>query len=290
MKRETWQQHAQIINDALYYMYHYLDSDITLEQLAKASAVTPHHFHRIFKEQLQESFYHKLQSIRLQKAANLLITNHFSSISEIANLCGYASHSSFIRVFKERFTLTPSAWRKGGYKEYSHINISHSPYLNMQCDFSHLEPRIEKSEAIQIGYLRHKGYKRSIKEIWQKLHAYCLEADMSLPRQIGIHHDNPSIVPLDECAYVAGIELDEHSPLNKKLSTFTIPKSLCAVFYYKGEYGEVLNLIRHIYHAWLPKSGYEAKTLPPYVIYHKNHFLDPEEVFELDFYLPIKVI
>ena len=58
----------------------------------------------------------------------------------------------------------------------------------------------------------------------------------------------------------------------------------------QGRYGEVPNLIRHIYHTWLPGSGYEAKTLPPYIIYHKNHFLSSDERFDLDFYLPVTVV
>lgn len=46
----------------------------------------------------------------------------------------------------------------------------------------------------------------------------------------------------------------------------------------------------YIYNEWLPNSGYEAKTTPSYSIYKKNHFVDNNEFFELDFYLPIKVI
>ena len=47
--------------------------------------------------------YESIKSIRLQKASSLLLTNKYSTISEVANLCGYSSHSSFIKAFRGRF-------------------------------------------------------------------------------------------------------------------------------------------------------------------------------------------
>lgn len=291
MTKETRRTHARIVDDALYYMYRYLDTDITLDQLARQSSVSPHHFHRVFEEQMSETFYHVLRSIRLQKAANLLITNRHSTISEITRSCGYASHSAFIRAFKQRFKVTPTSWRNGHHREFSLQNINASPYRK-EIDPSLIiqEPRIEKSQDITVGYLRHKGYNRSIKKTWSLIRAYCLENEMRLPKQIGIHHDNPSIVELDACSYVAAIEISVESVLAEKLSILKVPGSLCAIFHLEGEYGEVLGLIRTIYHIWLPSSGYETKTLPPYAVYHKNHFLRDDEKFVIDFYLPIQTI
>ena len=37
-----------------------------------------------------------IKSIRLQKASNLLLTNIHSTISQIANQCGYSSQTSFL--------------------------------------------------------------------------------------------------------------------------------------------------------------------------------------------------
>lgn len=59
-----------------------------------------------------------ITSIRLQKAANLLIVNKYSTISEIANACGFNSHSSFIKAFKKKFNYTPKEWKKDGYKSF----------------------------------------------------------------------------------------------------------------------------------------------------------------------------
>jgi len=291
MKTETRQHHAQIVNDALYYIYRHIDTPITLELLAEQNHTSIYHFHRIFKEQTGRNFYDTLQSIRLQKAANLLIANRGVKVSQIAQQCGYSTHTAFIRAFAQRYGVTPTRWRQGYYREFSKKNIRLSDNTpRIASDFSGLKPTILKTAAIPVAYMRHRGYNRSIREVWQRLYAFAIEQGLENAVQIGLHHDNPSITPLNDCAYVAAIQVAPGFKPSGSVSTFVIPPSLCARFSVQGRYGEVPNLIRHIYHTWLPGSGYEAKTLPPYVIYHKNHFLSSDERFELDFYLPITVV
>jgi len=272
-------------------MYAHIDSPITLETIAQQHEMSIYHFHRVFKEQTGRNFYDTLQSIRLQKAANLLIVNHGMPVSHIAGACGYGSHSAFIRAFSVRFGVTPTKWRRGYFKEFSRKNIEVSKYASrILSDFTGLEPRIEKTRNVTLAYLRHRGYGKTIRPVWRRLYAYALEHDLETARMIGIHHDNPAITPLGDCAYVAAIEVPEHFVPEGSISTFTLPSSLCAVFRVNGVYGEVLDLIRYIYQEWLPPSGFEAKTLPPYAVYYENHFLNGEERFDLDFFLPVSVI
>ena len=75
---------------------------------------------------------------------------------------------------------------------------------------------------------------------------------------------------------------------SKPLTSYLeIEESLCAVFHYEGVYGDATKLMVYIYNFWLPNSGYEAKTLPPYVIYHKNHFVEADGKFDIEFRIPI---
>ena len=94
----------------------------------------------------------------------------------------------------------------------------------------------------------------------------------------------------NECQYVAAFEVDSTFISTNSISKLEIEESLCAVFHYEGVYGDVVRLMVYIYNFWLPHSGYEAKTMPAYAIYHKNHFLDENESFSLDFYVPILVV
>lgn len=294
MKKETKNQRADIVNSVLYRIYSNIDTQLTAEELAATEGISVHHLHRIWREETGKNLYETIKSIRLQKASSLLTTNKYANISEIASMCGYGSQTSFIKAFGSRFETTPGEWRRGASLAYSEKILASSPSASASDrDFAGLVPQIRKSEKIRAAYVRHKGYGISIKNSWNKLYAWALQEGISEnARQIGLHHDNPTITPLSECAYVAAIEIGDDVRPHGQIAFFELPPSLCAVFKIKGKYGDVLKFMRYVYHIWLPNSGFEAKTMPSYAIYQKNHFLDMDGSgeFELEFYLPISVV
>lgn len=289
MKKDTIQQHTKIANDMIYYIYKYIDTDISLDDLSRELHVSKFHMHRIFKNEFGRNVYETIRSIRLQKAASLLLTNKNSTITQIAKMCGYSSQTSFTKVFKEKFLMTPKEWRNNGYISYiKNILKRSSSAAKSTADFSSLKPTIVKMPEMQVYYMRHQGYDRSIKETWQKLQTWILSNELCNVTQIGLHHDNPTIIPLNECQYIAGIVLDE-KPENPTLPTLNIPQGVYAKFDFSGEYGDVLRFMNWVYFDWLIQSGYETTTNPSYAIYHKNHFLSEDEKFELSYYIPIKL-
>jgi len=288
MKKDTKHDRAQSVNKSLSYIYKHIDTNITLDELARLNSVSKYHFHRIFKEETGENLFERISAIRLQKAANLLITNRYSTISEIAQLCGYSSHSSFIKAFKKRFTYTPTQWKKGEYINYSKKNLTLDEQIN--DDFFSIEPQIKVAVKRVCAYIRHKGYDISVTQTWERLMAYAYEKKLDSTIQIGVFHDNPIITPYQDCHYMAALEVDSTFTTTNSISKLEIEESLCAVFHYEGVYGDVTKLMVYIYNFWLPNSGYEAKTLPAYAIYHKNHFLEENDRFSLDFYVPIQVV
>jgi AraC family transcriptional regulator len=291
MKKSTQLEHSILANNLMYYIYKNIDTNINIDELARDFNISKFHLHRVFKEQIGSNIYESIKSIRLQKASNLLITNFGSTISEIANLCGYSSQSSFIRAFKSRFKMTPKEWRRGGYKLYSNSILKSSQYASKSlAKFDDLEPKIVKANSQLAYYIRHKGYNKNIKKIWQKLEAWIYTNEIKNYKQIGIYHDNPIITPLDKCYYIASVVIDDNKVLeNTTLPYFKIPKGLYATFEVSGEYGDILKLIQWVYHIWLPQSGYETTTNPSYTIMHKNHFLEDNEKFRVTYYLPINL-
>ncbi len=293
MKKETKNKHSQLANNLMFYIYEYIETNINIDELSLEFGVSKFHFHRIFKEQMGMNIYEVIKSIRLQKASNLLITNKFSTITQIANMCGYHSQSSFIRAFKNRFNQTPTIWRHGGYKDYSDeiLNTLQSPFL-LNTDFSYLEPKIIKTEPKRLYYIRQKGYnKKSTIQTWQKLMTWVYSNNIENYEQIGIYHDNPIITPLEDCFYVASISLGlDKDVVKTALSYFEIPSDVCASFYVECEYEDILRLIQWVYHEWLPNSGFETTPNPSYVILEKNHFLDKTEHFKFIYNIPIRYI
>ena len=290
MKKSTLNKRTKIANDILYYIYTHIDTDINIDNLSLDLNISKFHMHRIFKEAFGKNIYENIKNIRLQKASNLLITNKHSTISEIANQCGYSSQSSFIRVFKQRFSMTPKEWKKDGYKEFSHNIIAQSPKaLLSTANFDEIEPDIVEMATMSSYYIRHSGYDIGIKKTWQKLHTWVLNNKIKNYQQIALYHDNPAITPLESCQYIACIvPKNDEVITSDKLPKFTISEGTYAKFDLSGKYGDVLKFIRWVYHGWLPESGYETTTKPSYVIYHQNHFLSVDKQFELSFYVSIQ--
>ena len=292
MKKSTYEKRAKIANDVMNYIYKYIDTNINIDELSLELNISKFHLHRIFKEEFGKNIYESIKAIRLEKAANLLITNKYSTITDISKMTGYSSQTSFLRAFKERFLMTPKEWKNGGYKEYSNKIVEKISTNNETIDFSKIEPSIVKMPEIKGYYIRHKGYDRTIKKTWQKLQTWIYTNDIKEYKQMALHHDNPIITPLEECQYIAIVVLENEEEQLKDLSlpTLIVPKGIYAKFSLTGKYGDVIKLIQWVYHTWLIQSGYETTTNPSYTMYHKNHFLVEEDEFILDFYLPIKYV
>ena len=290
MKKETRQRRVQIANDIMYYIYTHIDTNIDVDELSHDLNISKFHMHRIFKEVFGRNIYESIKSIRLQKASNLLLTNKYSTITDVANMCGYSSHTSFIRVFKERFGMTPKAWKNGGYKEYSHHILEQSPRAMLStAHFENLEPSIVKMPEFKSYYIRHRGYNAQIKQTWQKLQTWVFNNNLTNFQFIALFHDNPTLTPLDECEYVACVVTDEKELVkSERLPKFIISKGVYAKFDLSGKYGDILKFIHWVYHEWLPNSQYETTTKPSYAVYKKNNYLRDDNEFEMSFYMSIK--
>ena len=290
MKNETLNKRTKIANDILYYIYTHIDTDINIDELSHDLKVSKFHMHRIFKDAFGKNIYENIKNIRLQKASNLLITNTHSTISDIANQCGYSSQSSFIRVFKQRFHMTPKEWKNGKYKDFSQEIISQSPKaLLSTANFDTIEPTIVEMPTMSAYYIRHSGYDLGIKKTWQQLYTWVLNNKLHNYQQIALYHDNPTITPLLSCQYISCIvPSDTEYIQSDKLPLFTISEGTYAKFDLSGTYGDPLKFMRWVYHEWFPQSGFETTTKPSYAIYHKNHFLNSDGKFDMSFYVSIK--
>jgi len=250
MKRDTLERHTQIANDVMYYIYTHIETHIDIEELSHDMRVSKFHLQRLFKEVFGKNIHESIQSIRLQKAANLLLTNKYSTISEIANNCGYSSHSSFIKAFAKRFGMTPKLWREGGYKSYSNLILHQSQSaMESSADFSHLTPEIVKMPLFESYYIRNQGYNVNIKETWQKLQTWILSNNIQNYTQIALLHDNPAITPLSECQYISCMVLPKDTKVaSSRLPTFNISDGVYAKFALQGNHGHMLRFIHSVYH------------------------------------------
>lgn len=279
MKKDTVRRHKKIANDIMHYIYKHIDTDINLDELSINMDISKFHMHRIFKEEFEQNIYEAIKSIRLTKASTLLLTNKNSTITSVAKMCGYTSHGAFIRVFKNRFNMTPKEWKKGGYKTLVKFEKS--------FEYESVNPEIIKNSSKEVLYIRHKGYDKSIKNIWEKLIIWLYQNDIQDYTFIGYYHDIPAITSLKECKYTAGVIVNEKVK-NTTFPTLIMPKIVYAKFKFKGFHKEFLDFINWIHFYWLVKSGYETTPEPSFCIYKNNSFLK-NDIFEADYYVSVYV-
>lgn len=97
----------------------YLDSAVSLPDLAKRTQCTPNHLSQIINERLQKTLPELLADYRIAEAKKLLSDPDSASetIESIAVAVGYNSKSTFNKVFKKITGQTPSQFRLNAAKK-----------------------------------------------------------------------------------------------------------------------------------------------------------------------------
>lgn len=287
------EQQASRINDVIHEIHRDISKPLSAKYLAKIASYSEHHFHRVFKKLVGESVNVYIRRTRLEHAANQLMLDSHSSVLEIAEKCGFVSLSSFSKVFKNYFNSTPGQWRVSNYQEHSSHYLRDPEiaagakrvkrWVIPEAEITMLDPQL-------VAYIRHRGYGRSIKQVWQRLTAWGAdECDMANTTQVGLYHSNPAWTPLDQCQYVACLTIKKPILRRGAVSSLVIPGGLHAVFHMQGEYGELLPFIGKILEQWFPESGYKHQTTPAFVKYKKNQFLAADDKFDVRLCFPISL-
>lgn len=90
----------------------YLDSEITLDELASALGVSAKTLSVTLNHHFQMNFYEFINRYRIEEAKQLLSNNQSMTITEIYYQVGFNSKSVFYTFFKKCEGMTPSAYRK----------------------------------------------------------------------------------------------------------------------------------------------------------------------------------
>ena len=98
------------IHEALEYIEHNFQNDITVEDIAAVCGLNRSYFGKIFKKTVGKTPQEFLLSYRMSKAAELMKLTELS-IGDIGLAVGYSSPLHFSRAFKNTYGLSPREWR-----------------------------------------------------------------------------------------------------------------------------------------------------------------------------------
>lgn len=99
------------IQDALVYIENNLEYGFSIEEVAAHVSLSASHFSRLFKNVTGASFTDFLTDVRLQHAQILLAASNLS-INEIAGRIGIGNGNYLCTLFKKKYGLAPSEYRK----------------------------------------------------------------------------------------------------------------------------------------------------------------------------------
>ncbi|MBE7083884.1 MAG: AraC family transcriptional regulator [Clostridiales bacterium] len=111
LKEVTNKSFDKIFSNLDNYIEENLSSPITLESLAKTYNYSASHFRHIFTKHLKLSPKQFIIQKRMNKAQTLLEKTQ-KSITEIALECGFYDTAQFSKLFKKRFNVSPSEYKK----------------------------------------------------------------------------------------------------------------------------------------------------------------------------------
>lgn len=109
--RDVESNEKPLIKNLKAYIENNLDFEIDVNQIANAFHYNPRYLGRLFKKETGTSINDYITSRRL-KRAKLLLTDTEATVIDISNESGFNNVTYFNRLFKFRFGLTPTEYRK----------------------------------------------------------------------------------------------------------------------------------------------------------------------------------
>ena len=100
-----------IVNQAMAYIEEHYAEKLTLQAVADCCYVSQWHLSKLLNRHTGQSFYDILNTVRIQKAKELLLDPRLK-IGEIGADCGFSDTSYFTKTFREIKHCTPREYRQ----------------------------------------------------------------------------------------------------------------------------------------------------------------------------------
>jgi AraC family transcriptional regulator len=249
-----------------------LDEALDLTELSRLAALSPFHFHRLFRGMVGETPLELHRRLRLERAASALRDTE-QGVTAIALDAGYETHEAFTRTFRAAYGEPPSAFRLAARARTAacerplsvalaarsgiHID-SQAPFHPSPQGETDMDVRIEQRAALRLACVRHRGPYPRISEAFARLGALAGPRGLIGPhniQMIAVYHDDPEIVPAHELRSDAALAVPEGVELPAGLTELRLPAGRYACTVHVGAYEKLGDTWTRLMGAWLPASG-----------------------------------
>lgn len=268
------------INIAIDYIEDNLEKKITTKDLAKVTAFSEFHFHRIFKAVTNETVNQYIKRLKMGKSYRSLVTTP-QSITTIAFKYGFNSSANFSRDFRNFYKTSPS-----------NIRTSSEPKKPEDKYIKKLKLKykgIQNIPNIEVQYIRvYGGYNTVlIQKAFSKLFNLLKENRIRFFNviSIGIGYDDPDFVDADKCRYDAAISIKDGTVLDG-LNRKKIEAGKYATYLFEGKASDFSIAWDFIIKTWMADDNYTPDNKP-----HFEEYLPSlnykKGIYKARLYLPI---
>lgn len=247
---------------AVDYIREHPDQKISLDKISDIAGLSKYHLHRIFHAFTGESLYEAVIRISLESAAGKLLDSPSMKISAIAESFGFEDSASFSKAFKERFAISPSAWRKN--PDRTGVGPAYPAIRSINKD-NNLPDAIltetRKLNGFSIAYVRHSeayaGDSSLFIYLYNKLTAWAASESVLTPEceNIVVYHDPLEITDDTRLKISLGISVPESTETGGDIGKMKLQGGDYLVCRYKlrdDQYGKAWN---EVYRKHLPELG-----------------------------------
>jgi len=294
------------INKVIDYIESNLEKELSLDELAKVACFSKYHFHRIFHALINESLFTFIQRLRNEKAANLLIANRETPITQIALDCGFSTSQAFARSFKERFGMSATQWRKTRTSVYHRergldsrdtaLDKTAPQSLSTKEILPVNRVTVENIPSQSLAYVRYIGAYEGDAKLFERLYGTLFK--WAMPRDLFdadtkcmvVYHDSIDITDVEKLRISACISVPDKTPVKGEIGKMILEKGKYAVARFKLSNTDYYQAWNWVFSSWLPSSGYQPDDRPSFESYpfsqKESHAKDGK--ITVDICVPVK--
>lgn len=285
---------------AMNFISQNIERELSLEEIAETASFSMFHFHRIFKALVGETVAGFTRRLRLELAANRLLSKHHADITTIAIESGFSSSQNFAKAFHQHFGMTPSEYRTSKIstrndktivlpENAAHESDRFMSLLNKECG-KKVNAEVKEIPEIQVAYVRKVGpyTKETCEPAFVELMQWAYQRNYDGPGKVfAIYWDNPEVTPLEKCRFDTCIIAPDRTFPDGQVNVQTISGGPYVVCHFEIRPERIQQAWDDSF-GWLCDSGYECNDTPCYEVYHNNAAEHPEGKWMMDICIPLK--
>ena len=288
MKSSTKQSHYERIERVVGFLSEQVENNPSLEALADIAAISPFHFHRVYRAVTGETPSGTVRRLRLVKACHLL-KDSSKTITEIAFDVGYDSSQSFAKAFRSATGHSASSIRTQREVLDSLLTrwaTSGSPKLPHT---ETIEVKVVSVDPFEVVANRYIGEHKGLFNAYGELFSWAQENGLveQFRGIYGVPIDDPRDMP-DDCRFDCCFDFGPKAETGQRYQSQKLGGGLFAVARHFGPYDGLEEKYDFLFGPWLNQSDYVLREQAFFNHYVQDPDTVPPEEWETDIYIPIQ--